>query len=199
MGQCHLDIGLSRMPDAQKMLEKQLEGMEKRCMSLRKGKFSKLMSSDYTLCSKKESSPSIMFPDVVCGQHFEYKPWQNSDMSEILEKLPILQDGAHPWITKLEELLTETQPAVGDIKRLLANLIGVSAMEEILQKVGMPGFIATAVNDAELFSAHRSQFWGALNDAFPTNIYPDNILIEPLSERKKTTWRNVTGSDPDIN
>lgn len=76
--------------------------------------------------------------------------------------LPILQEGTHPWILKLEELLIGTQPAAEDIKRVLANLIGVSAMEELLQKAGTPRFIGTAVNDVELFSAHRRHFWGGI-------------------------------------
>lgn len=61
----------------------------------------------------------------------------------------------------------------------------------------------------ELFSAYRSHFWGVLKDAFPTNIHPDNILIEPLGEGKENrgayvsralqTRRDVTGNDPDTN
>ncbi|KAI4893484.1 hypothetical protein NFI96_007633, partial [Prochilodus magdalenae] len=96
-----------------------------------------------------------MCPVIVRGQNLEYKPWLNTDMSDILEKLPTLQEGAHPWISKLEELMVGTQPAVGDIKRLLANLLGVPAMGEILQKAGLGRYVGTAVNDAELFAATR--------------------------------------------
>lgn len=53
-------------------------------------------------------------------------------------------------------------------------------MEELLQKAGMQRFMATAMNDAELFAAHRGQFLGALCDAF----HPDNILIEPLGDQE---------------
>ncbi|KAE8282237.1 hypothetical protein D5F01_LYC19636 [Larimichthys crocea] len=58
-------------------------------------------------------------------------------MSDILEKLPTLQDGAHPWISKLEELMVGTHMAVGDIKKLLASLLGIAGMEELLQKAGL--------------------------------------------------------------
>ncbi|KAI4889746.1 hypothetical protein NFI96_019342, partial [Prochilodus magdalenae] len=91
----------------------------------------------------EESENSGEDPVVVRGQSLEYKPWQNTDMSDILEKLPSLQDGAHPWISKLEEILVGTQPAVGDIKRLLANLLGVPATEEIFRRqdsIGMWDF-----------------------------------------------------------
>lgn len=130
-----------------------------------------------------------------------YKPWQNTDMSDILEKLPTLQDGANPWISKLEELLVGTQPAMGDIKKLLVSLLGVSAMKEILQEAGLFCYAATAVNDPELFSAYRGWFWGALRDVFLTNIHPDNILIEPLGQQEnpRTSGYYVTGNDPDLN
>lgn len=81
-------------------------------------------------------------------------------------------------------------------------------MEELLQKAGMPRFIATAVNDAELFAAYRGRFWETLREVFPTNVHPDNIFIEPLGNQENPrayvsraiqAWRNVTGNDPDAN
>lgn len=112
------------------------------------------------------------------------------------------------WIAELEELLVGTQPAMGDITKLLANLIGVPAMEEILQKVRLHCYIAAAVNDPELFTAHGDHLWGALCDTFPTNVHPNNVLIEPLGPQENPTayvagahqgWRNATGNDPDSN
>ena len=50
--------------------------------------------------------------------------------------------------------------------------------------------------------------WRALRDTFPTNVHPDNILIEPLGQeenprayvsRAHQVWRNITGNDPDLN
>lgn len=101
-----------------------------------------------------------------------------------------------------------TLPAMGDIKRLLASLRGVPAMEEILQKAGLNRYTTTAVNDPELFAASRGRIWRALRETFPTNVHPDNILIEPLGQlenqrayvsRAHQVWRNVTGNYPDLN
>ena len=78
-------------------------------------------------------------------------------MTNIIEKLPTLQDGAHPWISKLEEAFVEAQAAMGDIKRLLANLLGVPAMEEILEKAGLRRYAITSVHDADLFAASRGR------------------------------------------
>lgn len=162
----------------------------------------------YVLRSRKGKKPEKMFPVVIRGQSLECKPWQSTDMSDILEKLPTLQDGAHPWISKLEEMMVGTQAAIGDIKRLLANLLGVPAMEEILQKAGLGRYVGTAVNDPELFAANRARVWRALRETFPTNVHPDNIFIEPLGQednprayvcRAHHVWRNVTGNDPDLN
>ncbi|XP_028311222.1 uncharacterized protein LOC114468489 [Gouania willdenowi] len=142
------------------------------------------------------------------GQNLEYKPWQNTDMSDILGKLQTLRDGAHPWISKLEEVLVGTQPAMGDIKRLLASLIGVPAMKEILQTAGLKRYVETSVNDQERFAASRGRMWRTLRGLFPTNVHPDNIFIEPLGHqenprayvsRAHRMWRNVTGNDPELN
>ncbi|KAI4895565.1 hypothetical protein NFI96_031237, partial [Prochilodus magdalenae] len=148
----YLDEAISL--DSQKALEKQLKELERQKKELRK-KSSKKVEKKYVLRSTKGETPDKMCPVIVGGQNLEYKPWLNTDMSDILEKLPTLQEGAHPWISKLEELMVGTQPAVGDIKRLLANLLGVPAMGEILQKAGLGRYVGTAVNDAELFAATR--------------------------------------------
>ena len=157
---------------------------------------------------RDKSDINKMFPVIVRGRNLEYKPWQNTDMSDILEKLPILQDGAHPWTSKVDEALVGTQPAMGDIKKLLASILGVPAMDEILEKAGLRRHIGTAVNDPELFAAHRGRMWRALRETFPTNVHPDNILIEPLGENENPRayasrvlqqWRNITGNDPDMN
>ncbi|XP_054862101.1 uncharacterized protein LOC118471119 [Amphiprion ocellaris] len=158
--------------------------------------------------SRRGKVSDKMCPVVVRGQNLEYKPWQNTDVSDILEQLQTLQDGAYPWISKLEEVLVGTQPAMGDIKRLLASLLGVPVMEEILQQVGLNRYVATVVNDADLFAASRGRMWRALRDTFPTNIHPDNILVEPLGPEENPRayvwgahqmWRNVTGNDPEVN
>ncbi|XP_049338481.1 uncharacterized protein LOC111191565 [Astyanax mexicanus] len=188
---------------SQRALEKQLKELKTQKKDLKKE-----VENRYSLRSRTRMPHDKMCPVIVRGQNLEYKPWQNTDMSDVLEKLPTIQDGAYPWISKLEEIMVGTQPAIGDIKRLLANLLGVPAMEEILQKAGLDRYVGTAVNDPELFSAVRGRMWRAVRDTFPTNVHPDNILIDPLGEeenprsyvsRAHHVWRNVTGNDPEVN
>lgn len=52
-----------------------------------------------------------------------------------------------------------TQAAIGDIQRLLANLIGVPAMEDILQNAGRNWHVGAAVNEPELFAANRARMF----------------------------------------
>ncbi|KAL6473216.1 hypothetical protein MHYP_G00194040 [Metynnis hypsauchen] len=205
--QCLSYLDKSTGFESRKALEDQLEGLQMQKKKLKK-EGSKRFDMKYMLRSRKGKKPEKMCPVVIRGQSLEYKPWQNTDMSDILEKLPTLQSGAYPWISKLEEIMVGTQPAIGDIKRLLANLLGVPAMEEILQKAGLDRYVGTAVNDPELFSAIRGRMWRALRETFPTNVHPDNIFIEPLGQeenprayvsRAHHVWRNVTGNDPDLN
>ena len=205
MDHCRTCLDKSSDLESQRDLEDQLLGLHIQKRKLLKKDPKKLVKR-YALRSRKEKGLETQCPVIIRGQNLEYKPWQNTDMSDILEKLPILQEGAHPWISKLEEIMIGTQPAIGDIKRLLANILGVPAMEEVLQRAGLNRYVGTAVNDSELFSANRGRMWLSLRDTFPTNVHPDNILIEPLGQeenprayvsRAHQVWRGVTGNDPE--
>lgn len=55
----------------------------------RKKTHSKTKTSDYAFCPRKEKSSDKMCPVVVRGQSLEYKPWQSSDMSDILRSCPL--------------------------------------------------------------------------------------------------------------
>lgn len=63
------------------------------------------------------------------------------------------------WGTSLDFKirLTFGGDTASDIKRLLASILGIAAMEEILQKAGLIRHVGTTVNDPELFSAHRGR------------------------------------------
>lgn len=200
------DLKKTERQKEQRKLIKQLEELQIQKEDLQR-EDSRQSGMKNRLRPRKQSTPKTMCPVIVRGQNLEYKPLLNTDMSNILEKLPIIQDGAHPWIAKLEEIMIGSQPAMGDIKRLLANLLGVHGMGEILEKAGLARYVGTAVNDSELFAASRGRLCRALKETFPTNVHPDNILIEPLGEaenprayvsRTHQTWRNVTGNDPDL-
>ncbi|CAJ1053307.1 uncharacterized protein LOC118470224 isoform X1 [Xyrichtys novacula] len=205
---CYGNLSSATSPEKHRELREELEELQIIKNDLKKKGVEKPSTSGYSLRPRKGDKPAgKMCPVIVQGQKLEYKPLQNTDMSDILEKLPTLQEGAHPWISKLEEIMVGWQPAMGDIKRLLASILGVPAMEEILQRAGLNRYAGTAVNDPELFAACRARMWRSLRDVFPTNVHPDNIIIEPLGPQKNPRvyvskahqiWRNVTGNDPDM-
>ncbi|KAL6461142.1 hypothetical protein MHYP_G00311080 [Metynnis hypsauchen] len=104
--QCLSYLDKSTGFESRKTLEDQLEGLQIQKKKLKK-EGSKKFDMKYVLRSRKGKKPEKMCPVVIRGQSLEYKPWQNTDMSDILEKLPTLQDGAYPWISKLEEIMYE--------------------------------------------------------------------------------------------
>ncbi|CAJ1053460.1 uncharacterized protein LOC118470224 isoform X1 [Xyrichtys novacula] len=205
---CYGNLSSATSPEKHREVREELEELQIIKNDLKKKGSEKPSTSGYSLRPRKGDKPSgKMCPVIVRGQNLEYKPLQNTDMSDILEKLPTLQEGAHPWISKLEEIMVGWQPAMGDIKRLLASILGVPAMEEILQRAGLNRYAGTAVNDPELFAACRARMWRSLKDVFPTNVHPDNIIIEPLGPQENPRayvskahqiWRNITGNDPDM-
>ncbi|KAM7392180.1 hypothetical protein PAMP_022809 [Pampus punctatissimus] len=56
-------------------------------------------------------------------------------------------------------------------------------MEEILQKAGLNRYAETAVNDPELFAAHRGRVWKALKETFPICIL--TIFLSSRWDRRK--------------
>ncbi|CAJ1050809.1 uncharacterized protein LOC118470224 isoform X1 [Xyrichtys novacula] len=138
MDKCCVDLRDATSPERQRELREEFKELQIAKKDLRKKGVEKPSTSDYSLRPRKGDNPAEkMCPVVVRGQNLEYEPLQNTDMSDILEKLPTLQEGPHPWILKLEEIMVGWQPAMGDIKRLLASIFGVPAMEEILQRAGL--------------------------------------------------------------
>ncbi|KAM3624267.1 uncharacterized protein V6R79_021278 [Siganus canaliculatus] len=189
-----VDQAIKKLAKAKKNLREKLEQTQEKTQRYQLRPRS---ASEYKAC-----------PVLVRGQNLEYKPWANTDMTDIMNKLPNLQDGAHPWISRLEEALVGTQPAMGDIKRLFASLLGVPAMEDILERAGLQRYVATSVHDPELLVANKGLLWRALRDIYPTNVHPDNILIDALGEKENPRayvarallqWRSVTGRDPEAN
>ncbi|TNN28254.1 hypothetical protein EYF80_061598 [Liparis tanakae] len=146
----------------------------------------KLQIRKRELLQSNEVSPTgSMFPVIIREQGFKYRPLQSTDMLIIIEKLPIIQDGAHPWISKLDQLLIGQLPAVGDVKKILANIVGVGVLGENLQKAGLNQYVGTSVNDSDLFAAIRGKMCRALKITFPTNVHPDNIIIRAVNRLKK--------------
>ncbi|KAM3607523.1 uncharacterized protein V6R79_009164 [Siganus canaliculatus] len=178
--QCLFDLDISSNAESRKALGDQLEELQIAKKQLQGKDSKKLETKTYTLRKRKDKTPDKMCPVIIRGQNLEYKPWQHTDMSDILEKLPILQDGAHPWISKLEEIMVGTHPAIGDIKRLLANLLGVPAMEEIFEKAGLTRYVASG----EEVPRSQSREADAHEDGNPeqADVHEDSCPQDPEEE-----------------
>ena len=136
---------------------------------------------------------------------FDYDAWTNVDVSDVVSKLPPIQEGASPWISKFEQIMIGTQLAMGDIRRLLSTLIGPAAMNDIFRKARLDKYIDTGAYDGDFFATHKGPLWRALRDVYVTNVHPDSIILDPLGETENArayvergyqTWMNATGSNP---
>jgi len=126
MEQCRRDLNRAISLENQQCVEDKLQSLYITKKELQKRRTLHSSPRRYELRTRGVKK---MAQVLVRGQNLEYKPWQNTDMTIIIVKLPNLQSGAHPWISKSEEAWVGLQPAIGDMKRLLANLLGVPAVE----------------------------------------------------------------------
>ena len=72
-------------------------------------------------------------PILIKGTEGQYVPWASQDLEGLVTRLPNIHEGAGKWIRVFEEETMGKLLSVGDIKALLAKIIGGSKMEEILQ------------------------------------------------------------------
>ncbi|KAK2861062.1 hypothetical protein Q7C36_005228 [Tachysurus vachellii] len=76
-------------------------------------------------------------PLIAKGGEVRYVPWSFMDMTGLANQLPDICQGGQKWITKFEEKTTGHLLAVGDIKAILAQVIGKSKATEILSEAGL--------------------------------------------------------------
>lgn len=122
-----------------------------------------------------------MYPILIKGVHATYVPWATTDLAGLIARLPQLDQGAGKWIRAFEEETVGKMLAIGDMKALLAQLLGTKKMEEIVQKTRHE-WMMDAMADGTEFNAYRAAFWGALRSEFPNRADPQALKGEPLME-----------------
>ena len=158
---------------------------------------------------KMSQSPVTQAPVIINEQSLPYKPWANNmDVIDIESKLPLLQEGGAPWIARLEEIMPDAQMTIGDFKILLSRLVGGHDLADILTRAGLAQYIDSSEGDTDFYFEHRGLLRRALREQYPTNVHPDDILIEPLGQtenprayvkRAYKEWQAVTWNNPDRN
>jgi len=76
--------------------------------------------------SQRVRSQLGQYPILVKGKQVHYVPWGSQDLEGLASRLPNIHSGASKWIRMFEEAMTGKLLAVGDLKALLARVIGLA-------------------------------------------------------------------------
>nr|XP_054591515.1 uncharacterized protein LOC129155805 [Nothobranchius furzeri] len=145
------------------------------------------------------------YPILIKGTRANYIPWQSLDLTGLVSRLPHIQDGAGKWIRAFEQETTGLMLALGDLKAILARVVGTSAMGTLLASNGVQWMLDPMADGTE-FNTHRNALWNILRAAYPNRIDPKALKGEPLSEtespasfvdRQLRRWKLETEEGPE--
>ena len=155
--------------------------------------------------SRYDLRPKRHFPLLYKGYKRTYVPWSFADLKGLVEQLPSINDGGQKWITAFEERTAGQRLAIGDIKAILSQTIGVGKvkMEAILGLAHMATFATTQDDDDKSFDPYRNSVWDAIRKEYPSVMDPSQLETMELkpgacvndfisSFQKK--WLEETGS-----
>jgi len=111
---------------------------------------------------------------LIRGPQGPDTPWQTLDLAGLISRLPDIHEGAGKWIKAFEEETVSKMLALGDIKAVCAQSLGVSTMGNI--------WMADPMADGTELNAYRAGLWAALRVESPTKIDPKALKGEPLAE-----------------
>ena len=132
---------------------------------------------------------------------------------ELNEKLRKSQRGkkapdtlnAAKWIRTFEELTVGNLMAVGDLKALLARVLGLSKLESVPRNGGLD--VMDVMHDGITLDCYRAAMWTTLRREFPTHIDHKNMRGLPINDTENPAsylqaqvdrWRMETDEDPEI-
>jgi len=155
---------------------------------------------------KDQKSGSGAYPILIRGDQAQYVPWGSLDLEGLILKLPNINDGASKWIRTFEEYTVGKLLAVGDIKALLARVLGISKMESLLEHGALYCWLDKAI-DGTTFDTYRTTAWGVLRTEYPTNIDSKRLEGHKLGDtenpasflqKENVRWRMETEKDPEM-
>ena len=125
-------------------------------------------------------------------------------MEGVLSRLPNIYNGGSQWIRTFEELTVGRLIAVGDLKALLARVLGLAKMESVLRNGGLD--IMDEMDDGTTLDRYRVAMWTALRREFPTHIDHKKMRGLPINDTENPAaylqaqvdrWRLETDVDPE--
>ncbi|XP_014879953.1 uncharacterized protein LOC106941426, partial [Poecilia latipinna] len=147
--------------------------------------------------------PSKQLPIILKGDIAQYLPFASMDLVGLVSRLPDIHNGAGRWIRALEEETVGKILALGDIKAILAKVVGIPTMQNILKD--HPWMLQERADGIEL-NACRTMIWAALRAEFPNKVDPKNMKAEPIGDsenpasyvaRQLRRWNEVMEFDVD--
>ncbi|XP_072559523.1 uncharacterized protein [Paramormyrops kingsleyae] len=133
---------------------------------------------------KPPTRDTPMLPLMVNGAQTQYVLWAGQDLEGLILRLPVLAEGAGKWIKAFEEETMGQLLAVGDIKAVLACVLGADRMERLLRSSGLVAATGTPVNDACHFDGYRANCWHQLRLMFPPRLSVFEMKVEPIKEEE---------------
>ncbi|KAK0145553.1 hypothetical protein N1851_015507 [Merluccius polli] len=154
---------------------------------------------------KKSTKKPGLYPILVKGQQVQYIPWGSQDLEGVALNLPDITHGATKWIRKVEELTMGKIMAVGDLKALLARVLGINKMESLLTNGGL-GELLNRVSDGTTFDTYRKATWEVLRSEYPVCVDHRSLRGHAIGDtenpatflqKQVTRWHLETEKDPE--
>ena len=149
---------------------------------------------------------AAQLPILIKGEQGQYVPWASQDLEGLVTRLPDIHEGAGKFIKVFEEETMGKLLAVGDVKALLAKIIGGTKMDEILLTTTLNRAVNSHNMDGIVFDAFRPAVWQALRAEYPIRLNPKSLKGEGIGDLENPTtyvqkelkrWKQETEGDPE--
>lgn len=95
---------------------------------------------------------------MIEGTGERYIPWKTLDLEGLVTTLPSLNKGALKWIREFENNLQGKMLAIGDLKAILARMLGATEVIRLLRMTGARklDYVAGTEQDGEMFDPYHN-------------------------------------------
>ncbi|KAI2643862.1 Gag-Pol polyprotein [Labeo rohita] len=130
----------------------------------------------------------------------------HKDLEGLIARLPDIHEGAGKWIKTFEEETMGKLLAVGDIKALLAKILGGTKIEEILKASDLERAVDSCYMDGTVSDSYRPVVWQTLRAEYPTRVDPKALKGDQLGEiespiiyiqKQLKKWKQETEGNPE--
>ncbi|XP_041835381.1 uncharacterized protein LOC121636162 [Melanotaenia boesemani] len=121
------------------------------------------------------------FPILIRGTRADYHPFSARDLTGLVSELPQISAGGGKWIKALESNTAGTFLSLGDIKAVLAQVLGLSKMQQFFRDNELDWILSERADGTEL-AAYKGVIWQGIRKQYPNKIDVDALKGEPLKD-----------------